>query len=239
MLRFIKNNLLWSQTFDDAYRGGATFFSRYDDRRMQEKRFHWRERLGRQGGCTPEEAAFRAYEDFANDYYDRNRDRRDTEKEFQEIAFALEFAAPCTDRDGNYKDKKTFLSERWLAYLQQYNDRRKIEKAEQQERTDQVTSFRFEAAEIAAAWDGLLNGKVPWEAKSVFRGAYPRCTPHEIATKMIVPIRDVMFWLIVFRTHHMVTEAAIIDKHLYVSDYARTDPETLREPLKAIVSKLR
>jgi hypothetical protein len=133
MLRFIKNNLLWSYTFDEAYRRGDTFFTRYNDRSMQEKRFHWRERLGRQGGYTPEEAAFRAYEEFADDYYVRNKDRRDAEWHFQEIAYALEFAAPYTDRNGTYKERKTFLSDRWLSYLQQHEERRNIERAEQKE----------------------------------------------------------------------------------------------------------
>jgi hypothetical protein len=55
---------------------------------------------------------------------------------------------------------------------------------------------------------------------------------------MIVPLRDVMFWLVVFRTNHMVSEDVVIDRHLYTSSYARTDPETLREPLKSVVRKL-
>lgn len=239
MLRFIKNNLLWSQTFDQAFNLGGTFFSKFNDKRLQEKRYHWRERLGRLSNLTPEEAAFRAYEEFADDYHSRNHHRKDAEAEFLDLAHALEFAAPHVDRDGNYKESRTFLSPRWLGYLGQYEEKWTKYRAEQQRRTDEVTSFRFPMEEIAAAWERLLSGDIPWEAKSVFRGAYPRCSPHDIAAKMIVPMRDVMFWLVVFRTHHLVTEAVVVDRHLYTSDYARTDPETLREPLKTLVSRLR
>lgn len=239
MLRFIKNNLLWSQTFDDAFRSGDTFFNEFNDRRMQEKKYHWRERLGRQSGFSPEEAAFRAYEEFADDYYNTHKDRPGAEKQFRKIAYALSHAAPFMDRDGNYKGKEFFLSEKWKVLLADYYKQRSIENPTQKELNEQISSFQYDASVIHLAWDELIVGKPPWEAKSVFRGAHAFCTPHHIVSKMIVPLERVMFWLIVLRENNMVIEETRFDKHVYLSKYAEADPDTLQEPYRTVVTKLR
>lgn len=237
MLRFIKNNLLWSQTFDAAFERGGTFFGPFVSNELQEKRFHWRERLGRLRGLTPEEAAFRAYEEFAETYVAANRGQPEAEHEFQDMAFALEYAAPFADKDGQYRDRKSFLSPFWLAYLEKHQARRAGEKSEQERQTAEILSLRFEQSELDEAWAKLVAGDTPWQAKAVFKASRVRTTPHQIASKTGVEIRAVMFWLIVFRSQGLVEEAVVADRHMYTGRFGFSDPAT--EPHKSIVKGLR
>lgn len=237
MLRFIKNNLLWSQTFDAAFERGATFFGPFVSNELQEKRFHWRERLGRLRGLTPEEAAFRAYEEFAESYVAANRGQPEAEREFQDMAFALEYAAPFTDKDGHYCDRKSFLSPFWLAYLEKHRARRTDEKSEQERQTAEILSLRFEHHDLDGAWAKLIAGETPWQAKAVFEASRVRTTPHQIAAKTGVDIRAVMFWLIVFRTQGLVEEAVVADRHMYTGRFGFYDPTS--EPHKSVVARLR
>ncbi len=239
MFDFLRNTLLWKQTFDSAFNRGMIFFSKFDGRKLQEKRYHWRERLGREGrGYRPREAAFRAFLEFANDYYSENCDRPDAERDFQDIAFALEFSAPYQDHEGNYKPERSFLSERWLKYLEDYRVRREAEKADRDNKYKEVLSHRFAIEEIESAWQSLLTGNIPPAARSVFLGAYPRSSAHEIAEKTLLPLREVVFWAVLFRINGMMEEAVISDEHFYTSIYARTDPATIREPKASLVARL-
>lgn len=237
MLRFIKNNLLWSQTFDDAFERGGSFFGPFVSKELQEKRFHWRERLGRLRGLTPEEAAFRAYEEFAESYVAANRGQPEAEREFQDMAFALEYAAPYTDKDGQYRDRKAFLSPFWLAHLEKYQARRAGEKSEQERQTAEILSLRFGHDELDAAWAQLVAGDIAWQAKAVFEASRVRTTPHQIAAKTGVDIRDVMLWLIAFRTQGLVEEAVVMDRHMYTGRFGFSDPTS--EPHKSVVARLR
>ncbi|MGO4739946.1 hypothetical protein AB4099_25590 [Bosea sp. 2KB_26] len=237
MLRFIKNNLLWSQTFDAAFERGGTFFGPFVSNELQEKRFHWRERLGRLRGLTPEKAAFRAYEEFAEGYVAASRGQLEAERELQDLAFALEYAAPFTGKDGQYRDRKSFLSPFWLAHLEKYQVRRAGEKSEQERQTAEILSLRFEHNELDSAWAKLVAGDVPWQTRSVFEASRVRTTPHKIASQTGVEIRDVMFWLIVFRTHGLVEEAVVMDRHMYTGRFGFSDPTS--EPHKSVVAGLR
>lgn len=55
---------------------------------------------------------------------------------------------------------------------------------------------------------------------------------------MIVPLRDVVFWVIVFRNHGMMAEEGAVGGPLYTSTYALTDPMKLHEPLATLVRRL-
>lgn len=120
MLKFLKRTVLWKQTFDADFRLCMEHLGHFDCQALQEKRHCWREKKGPAKGLVPGEAVFRAIEAFANAYYDENKDRDDAGAEFEELARVLHFAAPSEDRFGDYIEPRSFLSERWVIYLEAY-----------------------------------------------------------------------------------------------------------------------
>ena len=233
MFDFLKNTILWKQTFDSEFESGFWAFRQFDNRRLAEKRAYYRER-GQGQGMTPAEAAFRTYEEFADEYRREIRDDRNAEKTIQQLAGALEAAAPYQDRNGNYKPKRDFLPKHWHAPLDAHRALQAEESEARKVLAEEIRSFRFLREEINAAWANALAGDVPSAAKRVWRWVDRPRVPHEIAESMEVPLRDVMFWLIVFREHLLMTERVHADVHKFSKEYtspahiAKKPPEVQR-----------
>lgn len=215
MFDIIKNTLLWKQTFDSCFSSGmsAAAFAPFDCRRLQEKRAFWREQGRPRYNLTPNEASFRAFREFADEYYFENRNRPDIGKTFEELANALEWAAPYFDRNGKYCERETFLSDRWKDYFDQYKKRRKAE----EETFNEVLTHRFSKDEIDEAWNRICSGDIPNEAVRIWQAADKEKIAHDIVSDAKVSVRDFVFWMVVFREHHLMMEKqyAVI-QHRYV-----------------------
>ena len=123
MQRWLTNTFFWKRAFDAAFKYGLISFPRVPETLLNEKRFHWRQKLGQQMHLSPEEAAFRAFEDFADDFFRAGRRLNYQEEEvLQKIAYGLLRAAPSVDSSGKWRDGESFLTDRWLSYLEAYHE---------------------------------------------------------------------------------------------------------------------
>ena len=120
MLDFFKTTVLWKQTFDTHFNSSMSLLKRYDCPALNVARILYREEEGQAQGLLPGEAVFRAIEEFANAYYEEHKDRNDAVADFEELAHALEFAAPNEDSFGGDVAPRSFLSERWIMFLEAY-----------------------------------------------------------------------------------------------------------------------
>lgn len=225
------------RSFDSHFESGMIFFRPFDCRRLREKRSYWREQ-GKSSGLTPDEASFRAFKEFADEYYQENHTRPDDAiNDFETFAYALEYAAPSFDRDGKYKERRTFLSTRWSAYLDKYNEKRGVE-----EKTfEEVLRYKFPREEIDAAWGDLLRGDIPDEAIRIWQaaGGFPGQIAHSIVSIAQVSVREFVFWMVVFREHRLMTEHQFGAQHRYESKYLSSKPsDGLDERTLKIVARL-
>jgi hypothetical protein len=174
-----------------------------------------------------------------------NKDKSDVRAYFEEIAHALEQAAPNEDKKGKYQERRSFLSERWEKYFHDYLVRREAERADREEKYNEVISHRFPREEIDAAWQRLISGDIPLAAKKIWKSASTRTSAHDIARTANVSLREVVFWTVVFRDHHIMREDLVWNEHLYVSWYpyifgsvGRSGPSELPEPIATLVDRL-
>lgn len=233
MLNFIKTTLFWKRDFDSAFRTYMGFFEKFDSHTLNEKRYHWRERLGRLDNLPPREAAFKAFQDFANTYYKETPDKNDASAvlEFQEIAGGLEMAAPYQDRDGNLKERRSFLSERWRAYFDDYKTRRDKEKAERKRKFNEVIAIRFTDEQLDTGWNQLVSGDIPSSVKGVWRAAHATKTPYQISEDANVSLHDTVFWALVLRNQGLMSEWTYAgEESRYVRLEEPEQPITLDRP---------
>ena len=120
MFNFLKSTILWKKTFDADFGFCMEYLRPFDGQALQETRDFWREEEGRARNLSPGEAVFRAIEEFADAYFEKNKDRNGSDAEFEVIARALESAAPNVDEFGDYVEPRSYLSDRWLMYLEAY-----------------------------------------------------------------------------------------------------------------------
>ncbi len=227
MFQKLKDKVFWKIQFDSEWRTAGTFFNfikfHYTaDQKIKEKKYLWREEKGKY--FSPRLAAFKAYEEFSNEYYREHHGRSDAECDFTEIGKALEHAAPYLDEDGNYRERESYLSDRWKKYLEKYRIAYKKNQEMIERLANEVMSFRFDESEIDAAWNDLTNGNIPEAATRIWRASHPRKSALEIADEADVSMSDFVFWMCVFRRHLYMVERVVSGTHMY---YRQEDNDDL------------
>lgn len=81
--------------------------------------------------------------------------------------------------------------------------------AASKERAEEIRSYRFQKESVREAWEKLMAGKAPDDARRVWQ-AMPNSveTAHEIAKEAGVSVETFVFWMVVFRDAGLVREYA-------------------------------
>lgn len=93
------------------------------DRKLDEKRAYWGDK-GKGRGCTPEQAAFHAMQETANEFYAEYADDEDMEKTWCGLADKLNFVAGYARDQDTYQSYEHKLSEHWKKYYQKMRTER-------------------------------------------------------------------------------------------------------------------
>jgi hypothetical protein len=225
MFQRLKDKLFWKTQFDSEWHRASIFFNFIKfhhpaDQRIREKKYLWREEKGR--WYSPRLAAYKAYEEFCEEYYRANIDLPNSEQDFIQMGAALESAAPYLDEEGKYKDSASFLTDKWRTYLSVYRVEREKEKNEEEKHSNEITSFRFDMSELDSAWNRICEGNIPDVASRIWHHAFPRKSGHEIAREAGVTLREFVFWMCVFRRHLGLTEQVVVGTHMYSRNREQT-----------------
>jgi hypothetical protein len=251
MLGKLTRSLFWRKRYEEfwrrqAFRFGGVNVSFYGplsinlellkwDRRLDEKKAFWGER-GKERGYTPEQAVFHALQETANEFYMAYSKDSGMEDTWLFLAEKLQWIASIYARDsdtyGTYENK---LSAHWKTYYQQVEEERQKSKR----RSAEVRSYRFPWKDVESAWDELIQGKAPDDAKRIWKAMLRSIkTAHEIADEAAVSVERFVFWMIVLRDNGLVEEYPHDEPKYVKSSDARSDGEKLSSDHRAVLRAL-
>jgi len=219
MLQRLKDKLFWKAQFDSQWESAIYFIGRFGslgtyNQGLQEKKYVWREDLGRRFNYSPRLAVYKGIEEYCDELYLWYLEQPGTRKDhFKEMAHALEQAAPYFDEDYHYKEQKTFLSDRWKPYLDAWHIGYDKKQANIKRDASEIESYRFELSEIDEVWNNMKKGEIPEIASRIWYYSYPRKSAHRIAANAGVSIREFVFWMCVFKRHLNMVEKIQLGTH--------------------------
>jgi hypothetical protein len=214
----LKDKIFWKTQFEQEWQSASTFFNlirfHYSgQQKILEKKYLWREQKGLR--LSPRLAVYRAYEEFCNEYYRENIGKKDSEADFIEMGMALHGSAPFVDESGNYIDRENLLIPLWQNYHKLYLVKRQKENVEKEARSNEIMSFRFSPEDIDSGWHQLKNGDIPDDALTIWDCSYPRLSGHTIAKNAGVSLRNLAFWVCVFRKYLYFIVNFVDGTHMY------------------------
>lgn len=210
MFKRLTDELFWSSNFDFYWKVYSTSdFERLPVGRWNKLQMHrsfWRE-CGRRYGYSPERAVFEALREYADEAYKELKGNKYIDVEWREIALALDRARPSLDNSGRIIEREKLLADPWLSLV--------AEAEEVEDRQRNLMNIRFDESEVEAAWQRIVLGDVPDEARRIWHCASRIGTAYAISERAGVNIEVFVFWMLVFRAHGLMEEFKEHKANLY------------------------
>jgi len=142
----------------------------------------------------PEQAAYKAFEDFCNAYEKKYASRMGLDRDLEKLADILAMNAPSFGENGEYLDHEARLNSKWLEHYKRYKARQNTIEI----RNEEIAAIEIDEEELDSAWKALSEGEIGIEAERVWRALRAKGSVHEIAYRAKVSLSTAYFWIKVF-----------------------------------------
>ena len=206
-MNFLKRGVLWKPTFNDAFTSYCLLMKLSPSewvgefvKLLEETQVYWRELEGKRRRMFPEEAAFYAFVEFSDKYFNKYGEITGVEYDLERLAQSMASNGSYTDRSGAYLYgnsifQKRSISPRWFKYYEQSRER--LEKSTKV--AEEIKAICISETMLSESVEKLQEGDIPDIAISIWQALKSQGFIHDIADRSKSSIADTLLWILAFQ----------------------------------------